>query len=195
MRDDFTLEEIEAIFLDLPRPIPYMIPDGYIPASVLIPVFKDEGTTSILFTRRTKLVEYHKGEMSFPGGVREDGDEYPIGTALRETDEELGIPSERVRIIGVLSGVKTITDFFIYPVVGIIDTINRMNVNTTEIQEVVSIPLLKLLDKSIYSCHIFERGGKSFQVPFFSLSEGVIWGATGRILKEFLRLLTRSSEI
>ncbi|MBW1897149.1 MAG: CoA pyrophosphatase, partial [Deltaproteobacteria bacterium] len=92
---------------------------NFTPAAVLFPLLKKNGEVHILFTKRTQTVRAHKGQISFPGGVRDQGDESLLATALREAREEIGLQPEDVDVIGSLEPVSTITSgFFIYTYVG-----------------------------------------------------------------------------
>ena len=89
-------------------------------AAVLVPLFVRDGLLWVLFTRRTETVEHHRGQISFPGGAAEPGDESLLATALRETEEELGIASGDIRVLGSLSPIETVTDFYVAPFVAAI---------------------------------------------------------------------------
>jgi 8-oxo-dGTP pyrophosphatase MutT (NUDIX family) len=93
---------------------------GCEPAAVLVPLLLDAEVPELLFTRRTDDVETHKGQVSFPGGVCDESDRGPVDTALRETEEELGIPRRLIDVVGCLPELKTPTGFCITPVVGML---------------------------------------------------------------------------
>src|SRR5262245_56549999 len=90
------------------------------PAAVLVPFLEKEGETYLLFTRRTESVRDHKGQISFPGGARDPGDPSLRETALRETEEEIGVPRHAVEVLGELDDYVTVTNYMITPYVGII---------------------------------------------------------------------------
>jgi 8-oxo-dGTP pyrophosphatase MutT (NUDIX family) len=153
-------------------------------AAVLIPLYRGPGGVHVLFTRRTDTVETHKGQISFPGGSMDTGDVDPIRTALRETEEELGIPADRVRVLGVLDDVLTVVSgFVITPVVGVIPDPVTLQPSPAEIAEVIRVPLDVFRDPANLRVERRERGGKAVDVLFFTYGAHVIWGATGRIMK------------
>lgn len=157
-------------------------------AAVLIPLYLAGGETRVLFTRRTETVEHHKGQISFPGGGEDEGDTGPLETALREMEEELGIPREQVRILGGLDDVYTfVSGFVITPFVGVIPPPLALRVNPQEIAEVLSVPLAVFRDPS--RVRVEERAratGERVQLYFYDHGPHEIWGATARIMKDFI---------
>ena len=157
------------------------------PAAVLLLLYEKDGEPYILLTRRTDYVEHHKGETSFPGGAfdAEDGD--LLTTALRETEEEIGVRAQDVEVLGRLDDIVTITDFLVSPFVGVLPSADYPFVaNAHEVAELVEVPLRHLMDK-----RNLARTTQSFRdrvVPILTYSYGDhrIWGATARILKDFL---------
>jgi len=160
-------------------------------AAVLIPLFKKTGEYHILFTKRTEKVAHHKGQISFPGGQRDKKDPDLLTTALRETEEEMGIAPKDVQILGELDDFCTAsTDFCISPFVGLIPYPYPFRVNPHEIAEVIEAPLRVLRQENQMRQEIFLRDGEPFPVYFYEYQDYTIWGATARILKEFLDLLS-----
>jgi 8-oxo-dGTP pyrophosphatase MutT (NUDIX family) len=158
-------------------------------AAVLIPLFKKDGQYHILFTRRSDKVEYHKSQISFPGGRQDRKDKDPLSTALREAREEMGIKRKDVRILGELDDICTATtDFCISPFVALIPYPYPFKVNPLEIEEVIEVPLSILYDKRRFRQEARERNGKPFEVYFYRYKGYTIWGATARILKQLLDL-------
>jgi len=160
------------------------------PAAVLVPLYESEGEYYILFTRRTERVEHHKGQISFPGGARhkEDGD--LVDTALRETFEEIGVKPEDVEILGELDRMGTVTsNFLITPFVGIIPYPYEFTVSEEEIEELVEVPISALLAQENYREERQVYEGRTYVASFFQYEGKVIWGATARILKQFLDLV------
>ncbi|OLD39558.1 MAG: hypothetical protein AUI83_22950 [Armatimonadetes bacterium 13_1_40CM_3_65_7] len=144
--------------------------DGLTRAAVLIPLLVQDGTPLVLFTRRTDTVQHHKGQISFPGGATEQGDVDALATALRETEEEVGIPRGIVEVLGTLDDVHaTVSGFLITPFVGIISDPVPLRINTAEIAEVLSVPLSQQVDVYFYTHGRYE-----------------IWGVTARIMKSFI---------
>ena len=159
-------------------------------AAVLIPLFKKNGEYHILFTRRTDMVEHHKGQISFPGGRRDEKDKDLLTTALREAREEMGIEKKDVRILGELDDICTATtDFCVSPFVALIPYPYPFKVNSQEIEEVLEVPLSVLLDESRFRQELHKGDGKPFLVYFYQHKDHTIWGATATILKQLLDLL------
>jgi len=158
-------------------------------AAVLVPLFEKEGECHILFTKRTDQVKYHKGEISFPGGVFDEGDLELERTALREADEEIGVKENDVHLMGVLDDIVTITEFIVTPFVGHIPYPYPFKTSPVEIAEMIEVPLPSLLEKDCFSEREIIRMGRREMVYAFQYKDHVIWGATARILKQFLELI------
>ena len=159
-------------------------------AAVLVPLFKKGGDCHLLFTKRSDQVKYHKGEISFPGGVVDEEDKELINTALREAFEEIGLKESDVQIIGVLDDIVTITEFIVTPIVGLFPYPYPFKVSEVEIAELIEVPLAFLLDEDCFSEREISRGGQREIVYAYQYGEHIIWGATARILKQFLDLIT-----
>ena len=161
-----------------------------ISAAVLLPII-DRGGPHILFTKKSDAVPHHKGQFSFPGGVCEERDASRVETALREAWEEIGLPPHAVEVLGLLDDTATrATPFIITPVVGIVREAVDLKPDGREIERVIEVPLELLRDPAIFRTEIWERSGESHDVHFFRVSvEDVVWGATARILRQFLDLL------
>ena len=161
-------------------------------AAILVPLFEKEEKCHILFTKRTDQVKYHKGEISFPGGVFDEGDLELERTALREADEEIGLKENDVHIMGVLDDIVTITEFIVTPFVGHISYPYPFKISPVEIAEMIEVPLSSLLEKDCFSEREIIRMGRKEMVYAFQYKNHVIWGATARILKQFLDLISSS---
>src|SRR4030042_3914583 len=120
-------------------------------AAVLVPLYKKGGDGHLLFTKRTDQVKYHKGEISFPGGVVDEEDSGLERTALREAFEEIGLKGNDVQIIGVLDDIVTITEFIITPFVGLFSYPYSFKVSEIEIAELIEIPLSFFINGDCYS--------------------------------------------
>ncbi len=162
--------------------------EGQRRAAVLLPLFVRDGALRIVLTRRTETVEHHRGQISFPGGVEEEADETPLGTALRETEEELGIPASDVRFLGALSPLTTVTDFFVEPFVGAIPYPHVLRPAEAEIAEVLDVPVAALLDPKALERRVLP--GREEPTLFYHYGTHVIWGATARMMQELLDALT-----
>lgn len=162
------------------------------PAAILILVYDRDGEANVLFTERTHHVEHHKGQISFPGGASDDGDEDLARTALRETEEELGVRPEDVEIIGRLDDMVTISNFRVTPFVGVLRTNSEYTfvLNSHEVERVVQVPLPHLLDERNMELEVRQHKGKQVLVPAYTYENHRIWGATARMLRQFLELLS-----
>jgi 8-oxo-dGTP pyrophosphatase MutT (NUDIX family) len=161
-------------------------------AAVLVPLFKKGEDCHLLFTKRSDQVKYHKGEISFPGGVVDEEDSELISTALREAFEEIGLKENDVQIIGILDDIVTITEFIVTPIVGLFPYPYLFKVSEVEIAELIEVPLASLLDEDCFSEREIFRGGRNEGVYAYQYGKHIIWGATARILKQFLDLITSS---
>jgi 8-oxo-dGTP pyrophosphatase MutT (NUDIX family) len=159
-------------------------------AAVLVPV-TDRAGPHVLFTKKTGSVPHHKGQFSFPGGIVETRDGSRVETALREAWEEIRLPAEAVEVLGLLDDTETrATNFVITPVVGIVRDRVQFEPDGREIERVLEVPLATLRDPTIFHTELWERNGESHPVHFYQVSaEDVVWGATARILTQFLELL------
>lgn len=157
-------------------------------ASVLVPLLVREGAPHILFTKRPSTLRHHAGQYSFPGGSRDLEDTTPLHTALRETREELGIDVSGVRVLGALDEVPTLTEFRIQPFVGVIPQGLEYRPNPDEVEFIVEVPLSHLMDPAIRRTERRTVRGVEYEVDFYTYGSHVIWGATGRILRNLLRL-------
>lgn len=153
-------------------------------AAVLVPLFVRDGALRIVLTRRTETVEHHRGQISFPGGAEEETDESAFATAVRETEEELGIPAGDIRLLGSLSPLATVSDFFVEPFVGAIPYPHVLRPAEAEIAEVIDAPIAALMDPKILERRLLP--GRDEPTLFFHYGKHVIWGATARMLKELL---------
>lgn len=156
-------------------------------AAVLLPLLSHEGEVAVLLTRRTEVVEHHKGQISLPGGTADPADGGPVDTALREAEEELGIPRGAVEVLGLLDDVVTVVSgFVITPVVGILRKPVALRVNAAEIAEVLTVPLRTFTDPRALRVERRLRGGQWVEVLSYRYGPHEIWGATARILKGFV---------
>jgi 8-oxo-dGTP pyrophosphatase MutT (NUDIX family) len=156
-------------------------------AAVLLPLVGAEDPP-LVFTRRTDDLPRHPGEISFPGGMQEPADEGARETALREAEEELGIPPAAVEILGALEPVHTVVSAtLIVPFVGLVDaeTADALRPDPGEIAEVLSYPLSRLLEaESVVEWPIGDHTYRGFA---YEMDGNTIWGATAFILHDFLR--------
>jgi 8-oxo-dGTP pyrophosphatase MutT (NUDIX family) len=161
-----------------------------ISAAVLVPI-TDHGEPYLLFTKKTTSVPHHRGQFSFPGGIVEERDASRVETALREAWEEIRLPASAVEVLGLLDDTATrATPFIITPVIGIVTEPVTFVPDGREIERVLEVPIRVLRDPAIFRSELWERNGEAHPVHFYSVSpDDVIWGATARILTQFLGLL------
>ncbi len=156
-------------------------------AAVLLPLFVREGNLWILLTRRTETVEHHRGQISFPGGAEEKDDRSLLETALRESEEEIGLKREDAIPLGALSPMVTVTDFYVEPFVAAIPQPYIFRPQEAEIAEIIEAPLPALADPAILEKKPFP--GRPDPVLFYHYGRHTIWGATARMLAELLEAL------
>ena len=164
-----------------------------IPAAVLLPI-TDHGEAHVLFTKKSERVPHHRGQFSFPGGIVEQSDGSRVETALREAWEEIRLPADSVEVLGLLDDTETrATPFVITPVVGLVRDPVIFEPDGREIERIIEVSLTTLRDPAIFRTEMWERDGGTHPVHFFAVSaDDVVWGATARILRQFLDLLDGS---
>jgi 8-oxo-dGTP pyrophosphatase MutT (NUDIX family) len=173
-------------------------PGGRASAGVLLLLYDADGETHLLFTKRTELVEHHKGEICFPGGRQEAGDADLFATAVRETFEEVGIQPAHVERIGQLNDIVSRgSNFVISPFVGFLTASHPYHYSHAdhEVDEILEIPLAHLLDETNGGLELRHLDGKDVEMRFYRFHGHVIWGATARILAQFLGLLSDSGKL
>ena len=157
------------------------------PSAVLLLLVEKDGQYHVVFTRRSDNVEHHKGEISFPGGTVHPDDSDLLDTALREGAEEIGVARDDVMILGGLDDIVTVsTGFVITPYVGIIPYPYPFQINADEVAELILVPLGALMDERCVRASEVTWEGKKITTYHFHYQGDIIWGATARILKEFL---------
>lgn len=160
---------------------------GFRPAAVLLPIYTKRGQYNILFTKRTMQVREHKGEISFPGGAFNAEDKTLLNTALRECAEEIGLKPEVVQVLGELDDTSTETSgYIISPFVALIPPSYQFRLNRREIEEIMEAPISLLLGRSNRRQEIEIINGKAVTSYVYHYQGSVIWGATARILSQFL---------
>jgi len=158
-------------------------------AAVLVPLFEKEGECHLLFTKRSNQVKYHKGQISFPGGMFDQEDITLDRTALRESFEEVGLRGEDIHLIGTLDDIVTTTEFVVTPFVGLFPYPYPFRVSEVEIAELIEVPLPFLLNKECSGEMIVSEEDQKRLVYTYQYGKHTIWGATALILKQFLGLL------
>ena len=154
-------------------------------AAVLVPLYLQDDELHAVLTRRQSDLRRHAGEISFPGGRAEQGEHDLRTTALRETEEEIGLPASAVELLGALQPTPTVmTNYAIYPFVGMIEPGYTWRANAEEVAEVIELPLLALV--AGYARRRLIRRGLPFRTDTYVVGDHLVWGATARILADLL---------
>ena len=153
-------------------------------AAVLAPILESEHGPLLLFTKRTETVRFHKGQISFPGGAQ-DGSEPLETTALRETEEETGVPPDRVVILGRFHDYLSSSDYRVATFFALLPPDARFVPNPAEVAYLIRVPLRFFLENEP-ECRIMERRGRKCEVYFYEYQGEVIWGLTARIVLDFV---------
>ncbi len=162
--------------------------DASTAAAVLIPVVLHEELT-VLFTQRTAHLKSHAGQVSFPGGRAEPGDASAEYTALREAEEEIGLPRERVEVLGRLPEYRTRTGFRVTPVIGVVAPPLALAPDPREVESVFEVPLAFLLEERNRERRTREFQGLQVGYYVYEYQGHVIWGATAGMLVNLHRML------
>ena len=170
--------------------------EGHHIAGVLLVFYRKNTSLNLLLTRRSMSVAIHRGEISFPGGTFEDRDQSLVQTALRETYEEVGIRVPQTDVIGALDDVWTVkSDYIITPYLVMLDFPPSVSTNSEEIHEVLEIPIRELLRPKILGVKRVGTTAGFKRTYAYRYLDYEIWGATAKILKQFLDLLTVNSNL
>ena len=159
------------------------------PGAVTLLLYSKDGEYCVLLNKRTEEVEHHKGEISFPGGQRDEADRTLLDTALRETHEEMGIRPEDIDVLGELDDVPTSSRFLISTYVGAIPHPYGFKPNEDEVADVLEVPISALMDDDNVRGETRIVGSELVSAPSYAYNGHLIFGATARILKRFLQLL------
>lgn len=159
------------------------------PAAVLLPLIPQAEGDYILFTLRSQKLRHHRGQISFPGGKKDESDGSLQYTALRETHEEIGVQAEQIRVLGTLPSFATHTGFYIYPFVGRLPWPVTFVPEVAEIDEVFQVPVEHLRNPAVYRLEWRELNGHNYPVHFYQYKHYTIWGITAHILHDFLSWL------
>lgn len=204
---DGTLDEVEARVAELWRTMytggvkeiirkaltgreKHTVEDGsYTSAAVLVPVYNRNGQIYLIVTKRTEEVYYHKGQISFPGGKFQGEDRTLEDTALRESCEEIGLKPDDVEILGELDDILTNTGFVVSPFVAAIPYPYEFKISEREVDEIIEIPVAALLDGDNVKESLSFRNGEPVTDYSYEYGDWIIWGATARILNQFLEVV------
>ena len=161
-------------------------PKSDLPKAAVLIALTDEENPEVIYTLRSNKVSSHQGEVSFPGGMQEESDSSLIMTALRESEEEIGLPQNCVKIIGSLDTMVSRFNVSVTPFVGVIPVDVDLNTSSEEIEACFKVPLSFLLKDKRYRNDEVNRNGETFYMPAYKYSTYVIWGLTAMITVNFL---------
>jgi len=186
-RNVFVIKRIKAVLAERPKQV---LPLGSLrPSAVTVPLFLKADVWHVLLTRRTREVRHHKGEISFPGGAKDAADTSFLETALRETEEEVGIQRSDITLLGELDDIRTMSRFRISPFVVAFPYPYPLRICQAEIDEILEIPLSGLQTEARLEEKPAEYEGLRASVYYYYFHNIVIWGATAKILKQLLDLI------
>jgi 8-oxo-dGTP pyrophosphatase MutT (NUDIX family) len=160
-------------------------------AAVLVPIVRRSDGLTVLLTQRTEHLSNHAGQVSFPGGRAEEDDSSPIETALRETEEEIGLTRRHVEIIGVLPDHVTASAYIVTPVVGLVTPPFDLTAESNEVADIFEVPLRFLMDGMNHQRMSFELPDGGGRRSFYAMpyERFFIWGATAGMLRNLFHLL------
>jgi len=163
-------------------------PNRYRKAAVLVLIVCIEGEWNLLFTKRSDSLKNHRGQVSFPGGAKEDNDIDVVATAIREAQEEIGISRDNIKVIGRMPEFLTISDFAVTPVIAVMDWPISLSISENEVSKVFTIPIKWLQQPEIYEEKLYTHpSGFSGTVIFYHCYEGeLLWGISAKITLELV---------
>jgi 8-oxo-dGTP pyrophosphatase MutT (NUDIX family) len=182
-------EEILSLLKPALADRPYLPADAAFatPAAVLVIIHYHKHSPHVFLTKRSSILKSHRGEISFPGGRYVESDGTLLATALRETEEEVGIAFTSDQVAGSLRAVRTMTsNHFIVPFVTIQDMLPRHRIAASEVEAVIDVPLIETLKSIKVDTEHYRLAKDAFK---FTYNNSVVWGATARILKQMHDLL------
>ncbi len=166
------------------------------PAAVLLLLYPKNDQWHTVFIKRNEYPGHHSGQVSFPGGKRDDNDKDMAGTAMREANEETGVDESEIRLAGPLSPLHIpVSGFDVHPFVGMLFNTPNFRPDSTEVQYLIESPIRDLLNPAIRKVTTMVIRGNEARVPFFQVKGETIWGATAMILAEFLSLCRQLTSV
>ncbi|MCL1078434.1 CoA pyrophosphatase [Parashewanella spongiae] len=184
-------ESLERLFHLSPQPKNadrFCIPDKiainikYRESAVLVPLVELQGQIHLFFTQRPMFLQHHSGQICFPGGKVKKEDNNIITTALRETEEEVGIVKKRIKVLGKLPIQHTYTGFKINPVVGVINNLHNLNIDSNEVDNCFTVPLLDFAKINNIKPIRTSQKGIDYEVLAYKVNGKIIWGVTASII-------------
>ena len=178
-----------ALAMHRPRELPF---EDYRRSGVMALLYEAGGTEHLLFQVRAQTVRYHKGEISFPGGGHDEEDADLLATALRETEEEIGVDRGDIELLGQLDDTLTYgSNYLIRPYVGALPAGREYEFRHAprEVKELLQVPLAHLLSDEAAAWQVVEQDGEPTPTRAFVYGDHLIWGATARILSQLVDLV------
>jgi len=163
--------------------------DEFRPAAVLVPLFWQDNEIHILLTKRSENLKHHSGQVSFPGGGFDAADMTIRQAAIRETQEETGITAEFIEVVGYLDDIKTISNFYVTPFVGILKDGFSIKINEDEVSEVFSVPLSFFIDEMNCQKQSANYKGENVHYYVYQHEKYTIWGVTAEIIVKLTQKL------
>lgn len=158
-------------------------------AAVLMPLVMQSNGLHVLLTQRTDHLHDHAGQISFPGGRMDEGDASIVATAIRESEEEIGLPSQNVEVIGSLPEYLTVSGYQVTPVVALVKPISQYQLDPFEVADVFEVPLRFLMDPANHEIRVWQSTEGSRRFYAMPYAERFIWGATAGMLRNLYHLL------
>ena len=165
-------------------------------AAVLVPIVDDGGPLRLLLTRRTEDLPTHAGQVAFPGGLVEPGEDNPVKTALREAEEEIGLPPGAVEVLGLLDDFPTRTDAVaVTPVVGVLESVPPLHARAAEVARIFDIPVAELMQADRWTWREERRGDRRLRIYYFLHEGETLWGLSARIVLHLLEVSDLGSPV
>lgn len=159
----------------------------YKKAAVMMLFMEKDNSPHVILTLRTDIVSTHKGQVSFPGGGYDSTDKDLLDTALRETYEEVGIPSDEIEVLGEFDEYISIAGFHVHVYVGAVNRKQNYIISRDEIERMLEVPFSIFYEEQYFKCEKLVHEGMEFSVYYYDFDSATIWGMTARILTDFSR--------
>ncbi|UNU88045.1 CoA pyrophosphatase [Aeromonas dhakensis] len=183
-------ELLTRFLLQRPTPAHRLTVAGLKPAAVLLPLVERADGLQLLLTRRSPHLRHHAGQISFPGGRQDPDDQDLIHTALRETQEELGIVPAQIEVLGTLAPLNTVSQYDVLPVLGLVAADYQLTLSRDEVDQAFEVPLNHLLDPRHHIALTIPRADHLHTIYWIPWQDHFIWGATASMIRQLSRQLS-----